>query len=183
MLGSRAIASMKDIYWDIRPRPDFGTIEVRIFDAPPTLGATLSLAALTRSLVIATERRLAERPQLCRGDARKQWMALENKWSAIRYGLQATYLRTPSGKRRSLAQEAAELVERLLPVARESGDDRFLRSLQPLDALEVGAETQRRIFRESGSWKLLMGEMTKRFADDLVERRQRAPSQVLQDRP
>lgn len=176
LLGSQAIGSLKDIYWDIRPRPEFGTIEFRIFDAPLTLGATLGLAALTRTLVIATERRLAERPQLCRGDARKQWMALENKWSAIRYGMQASYLRTPSGKRRSIAHDAAELVDRLLPIARESGDDRFLRSMKPLERLEVGAETQRRLYRESGSWQLVMGGMTKRFSDELGERPKRAPS-------
>ena len=175
LLGSRAIGSLKDIYWDIRPRPDFGTIEFRIFDAPPTIGATLGLAALTRSLVIATERRLAEKPKLCRGDARRQWMALENKWSAIRYGLQATYLRAASGKRRSLAHDAAELVDRLLPIARESGDDRYLRYLQPLAGLEVGAATQRRLFRESGSWQRMMGEMAKRFSDELAERPQRVP--------
>ena len=53
MLGSGALQSLKDIYWDIRPRPDYGTIEFRIFDVAPTLSAALSLAALTRSLVIA----------------------------------------------------------------------------------------------------------------------------------
>jgi carboxylate-amine ligase len=168
MRGSGAIASLKDLYWDIRPRPDYGTLEFRVFDAPPTLCAALSLAALTRTLVIATGRRLLERPHLCRGDIRRQWIALENKWSAIRYGLQGTYVRTPAGKRRSIGHDLAELIERLLPVARESGDDRFLRSLRPLDAIEVGAQTQRRVLRASGSWRTLMQDITRRFADELA---------------
>lgn len=168
MFGSGAIQSLKDIYWDIRPRPDYGTIEFRIFDAAPTLAASLSLAALTRSLVIATSRRLAEHPQLCRGDRRKQWMALENKWSAIRYGLQGTYLRTPSGKRRSLGHDTAELIERLLPVARESGDDRFLRQLLPIEKLEIGADLQRRTYRETGDWRTLMQGLRCRLADELA---------------
>src|SRR5947209_33902 len=37
MRDSKAIASFKDIYWDIRPRPDFGTLEFRICDMPATL--------------------------------------------------------------------------------------------------------------------------------------------------
>ena len=168
MLGSGALQSLKDIYWDIRPRPDYGTIEFRIFDAAPTLSMALSLAALTRSLVVETSRRLEQRPQLCRGDKRKQWMALENKWSAIRYGLQGTYLRTPSGKRRSIGHDTAELVDRLLPVARESGDDRFLKHLQPVEKLEVGADLQRRAYRESGSWQALMQSLRSRFADELA---------------
>ena len=168
MFGSGAIGSLKDIYWDIRPRPDYGTIELRVFDAPPTLAMTLALAALTRSLVIETSRRLAEHPQLCRGDRRKQWMALENKWSAIRYGLQATYLRTPSGKRRSLGHDTAELIERLLPVARESGDDRFLRQLLPIEKLEIGSDLQRRAYRETGDWRALMQSLRGRLADELA---------------
>jgi carboxylate-amine ligase len=168
MRGSGALESLKDIYWDIRPRPDYGTIEFRIFDVAPTLSAALSLAALTRSLVIETSRRLAARPQLCRGDKRKQWMALENKWSAIRYGLQGTYLRTPSGKRRSIAHDTAELVERLLPIARESGDDRFLKLLLPVEKLEVGSDLQRRAYRESGDWRTLMQSLRQRFADEIA---------------
>jgi carboxylate-amine ligase len=168
MLSSGALQSLKDIYWDIRPRPDYGTIEFRIFDVAPTLSAALSLAALTRSLVIATSRRLEERPQLCRGDKRKQWMALENKWSAIRYGLQGTYLRTPSGKRRSIGHDTSELIDRLLPIARESGDDRFLKLLAPVEKLEVGSDLQRRAYRESGDWRILMQSLQRRFADELA---------------
>jgi carboxylate-amine ligase len=176
MLGSKAIGSLKDVYWDIRPRPDYGTIELRIFDAPPSLADVLGLVALTRSLVIATGRLLAERPQLRRGDIRKQWMALENKWSAIRHGLEGTYIRTPSGKRRSLAHDAGELIERLLPVARESGDDRFLKMLQPLDGMESGPARQRRLYRESGSWTALIDDMTRRLSRELSQQEACRPS-------
>src|SRR5262245_17240941 len=54
MRDSKAIESFKDIYWDIRPRPDFGTLEFRICDMPPTLSLTFAIVALTRCLVIAT---------------------------------------------------------------------------------------------------------------------------------
>jgi carboxylate-amine ligase len=169
LVGTRAIGSLKDVYWDIRPRPDYGTIEFRIFDAPATLSRILSLAALTRALVIATERRLQLNPRLRRGDTRRQWIALENKWSAIRHGLQGTYVRAPSGKRRSLAHDVAELVERLTPVARESGDDRFLRALLPIDKLELGCDRQRRTFRETGSWRAVSDDVRRQLADDLAE--------------
>ena len=54
MRDSKAIASFKDIYWDIRPRPDFGTLEFRICDMPATLALTFAIVALTRCLVSAT---------------------------------------------------------------------------------------------------------------------------------
>ena len=50
MRDCQAGSSFKDIYWDIRPRPDFGTIEFRICDMPPSLALTFAIVALTRSL-------------------------------------------------------------------------------------------------------------------------------------
>src|SRR5260370_38444079 len=70
MKDCNALASFKDIYWDIRPRPDFGTIEFRICDMPPTLPITLGLVSLIRCLVISSLRLLHERPHLLRGGAR-----------------------------------------------------------------------------------------------------------------
>ena len=101
-----AIQSTRDIYWDIRPRPELGTIEFRVCDIPATIATTLSLVALIRSLVVATQRLLEERPHLRRGDMRRHWIAVENKWLATRYGLGAMYIRTPGGKRRPLKQDA-----------------------------------------------------------------------------
>jgi carboxylate-amine ligase len=42
--------SLKDIYWDVRPKPEFGTVEVRVFDTPLQLDKALHLASLTRNL-------------------------------------------------------------------------------------------------------------------------------------
>jgi carboxylate-amine ligase len=42
--------SLKDIYWDVRPKPEFGTVEVRVFDTPLSVSKALRLASLTREL-------------------------------------------------------------------------------------------------------------------------------------
>src|SRR5262249_32385635 len=167
MRDCEAIHSTKDVYWDVRPRPDFGTIEVRVCDMPPTLATTLGIVALIRTLVIDTQRLFTERPQLRRGDMRRHWIAGENKWLATRFGLHAMYVRTPAGKRRPLALDLADLIERLAPVARESGDYPFLARLLPIDKFESGADRQRRIYRETGDWKAVIGDLTQRAAEDL----------------
>jgi carboxylate-amine ligase len=163
----QTIASFKDIYWDIRPRPDFGTIEFRVCDMPSTLTETLRRVALIRCLTIAGLRLLNERPRVRRGDIRRHWIAVENKWLATRYGLQAMYVRTPSGKRRALAHDTAELIERLLPIAREVGDERYLLHLKPVDKLETGAERQRQRFRDKGNWKALVDDLVAQLLLDL----------------
>lgn len=50
-LFSTGIAqSLKDIYWDVRPKPEFGTVEVRVFDTPLSVRKAVALAAFTRSV-------------------------------------------------------------------------------------------------------------------------------------
>ena len=58
MRDCRAMQSTKDIYWDIRPCPQFGTIEIRICDMPDSLATTFGLVALIRSLVVSAQRLL-----------------------------------------------------------------------------------------------------------------------------
>jgi carboxylate-amine ligase len=104
---------------------------------------------------------------LCRGDIRRHWIAIENKWLATRYGLRAMHIRTPSGKRRLLSQDLADVLERIKPISEEFGDAAFLKLLQPTNKLETGAERQRKLFRESGNWKSLVEDMTTRWVAEL----------------
>jgi gamma-glutamyl:cysteine ligase YbdK (ATP-grasp superfamily) len=77
------------------------------------------------------------------------------------------YIRTPSGKRRALATDLAELIERLMPIAREVGDQKYLAALKPVDKLETGADRQRNSYREKGNWKALVDDMAARLLQDL----------------
>ena len=167
MHDCRAMRSTKDLYWDIRPCPQFGTIEIRICDMPASLKTAFAIVALIRSFVISAQRLLEEKPAVRHGDARRQWIAVENKWLATRYGFEALYIRTPAGKRSLLATDLSNQITRLMPIAREMGDDSFLAPLLPFEQFHSGADHQRRLYRESGSWPALVDDMTARFAEEL----------------
>ncbi len=167
MKDCKAMQSIKDIYWDIRPRPDFGTIEFRICDMPASLAVVWGLVTLTRCLVINALRLLQERPKIQRGNIRRRWIAGENKWLATRYGLDATYIRTPGGKRGPLAHDVGEIIKKLTPLAAESGDQGFLKVFQPIDRFESGAQRQRRIYREAGDWKPVVADMIQNLTTEL----------------
>jgi carboxylate-amine ligase len=167
MRACQAIENTKDLHWDIRPRPQQGTIEFRICDMPGTLTEVFALVALIRCLVIACQRVLEEKPGLRRGDRRGYWIATENKWLATRYGLQAKCIRTPGSRPKLLAHELATVVERMLPIARETGDHPFLAALPPIEQLETGSARQRRLYRESGDWKAVVNDMRRRWAEEL----------------
>ena len=162
-----AIGVLKDIYWDVRPRPDLGTIEFRVCDAPPTLPVLLGLVALTRCLVLDGLRLLDERQALGRGDVGEFWMAAENKALAARYGLRAEGVRRPGRPRCSLAEDTGLLVERLLPVARRAGEDGYLGALLPVDEYESGADRQRRLLRLPGGRAALIDDLKRGWVRDL----------------
>ena len=92
---------------------------------------------------------------------------MENKWLATRYGLGAVYIRSPSGKRRPLVKDVSDLFDRLMPIAGEFGDDKYLVGLQPVNKLETGADKQRHHYREIGNWKGLIDYMAKQLLQDL----------------
>src|SRR3972149_3103694 len=50
MRGFGVVESMKDFYWDIRPKPEFGTIEIRVCDTPLTVERAAQLAAYAQAL-------------------------------------------------------------------------------------------------------------------------------------
>ena len=78
------VTSIKDLYWDIRPKPEFGTVEIRVCDTPLTIDLATALAALAQCLA-----RYLLRTRLP-FDARKQlYVARYNKFQACRYGFDA----------------------------------------------------------------------------------------------
>ncbi len=161
------LEATKDIYWDIRPRPQLGTLEFRIFDAPLSLSCLLGLTALTRCLVLHSLQRLKENPHLTTGDPSAFWLALENKWLASRYGLDAECLREPGAALCSLAEDTAALLEHLGPVARAAGEDSFLDVFRPMEQFESGAAHLRRLHRETRSWQPVIEAMKNRWLHEL----------------
>jgi len=176
MHAAGMIAGTKDLYWDLRPKPGFGTIEFRIFDAPPTLTQILALTALARTLVAYALARLEADPEAGRGDQNRFWLANENRWLAARYGLAAACVRGPGEERRTLADDAAALLAELRPTAERIGEGTFLRALEPIDQLDTGAERQRRIYRQTGQWKGIVDDCTTRWRQDLEQHAAAAPA-------
>jgi gamma-glutamyl:cysteine ligase YbdK (ATP-grasp superfamily) len=71
--------------------------------------------------------------------------------------------------------DLSELIDRLMPVARELGEDKYLVGFQPLEKWETGSDQQRRHYREAGNWKGLVDFMTKQLLDDLESNKKAAP--------
>jgi carboxylate-amine ligase len=113
---ANTIESIREVWWDIRPHPGFGTVESRAFDAVPTLNEMVNLAAFTQCLVVAISDHYDNGAQL---PVMERWINGENKWRATRYGLDAEIIVDERGTLKSLRTEILETLEKMLPVARK----------------------------------------------------------------
>lgn len=148
LLKAGTIASIKEVWWDIRPHPDFGTIEIRMFDGIPTLREVGMAAALSQSLVELFDH------QLDRGyglPSPPPWVVKDNKWRATRYGLDARVITDAHGTTVPLRDDLYELVRDLRPTAARLGCAEDLDLVSEI--LDKGAsyERQRAVVADGGS--------------------------------
>ena len=90
------IADYTHIWWDIRPHPRLGTVEMRVCDAVSRVEHAVALAAYCQALV----KHYCERYD--RGEEIKSYhriLTSENKWLAARYGLEAPLMDLETGRR------------------------------------------------------------------------------------
>jgi gamma-glutamyl:cysteine ligase YbdK (ATP-grasp superfamily) len=70
---------------------------------------------------------------------------------------------------RGLAEDVARLLERMAPIAKETGDAEFLGSLQSQEKWETGSDQLRSLYRQTGDWQALIEEMKNRWGRELEE--------------
>lgn len=148
LMAAGAIRSIRDVWWDVRPHPNFGTVELRMCDGLPTLTEVAAVAALAQCLVEWMD------SLYDRGFALphpKAWIAKENKWRAARFGLEAQIITDDAGGQMRAADGIITLVEELRPVAVRLGCQGELESI--LTILEHGPSylRQRAVVAAGGS--------------------------------
>jgi carboxylate-amine ligase len=138
-IGSGSLHDVKQWWWELRPHPLTGTLEIRVLDAQPTVAASRSLTALC----VAVVRLLADQVAAGRGpEPADSWRIEENRWSALRDGMGGTMADVRTGE----AQPTRVVAERLLAHAAPYGEPALVGAHALLDrnaaaALrEVGVE-------------------------------------------
>jgi glutamate---cysteine ligase / carboxylate-amine ligase len=135
------------IWWDLRPHPRLGTIEIRICDAQTRLETVAALVALVQSLAATLVDRYDRAGVL---ELQPVTLIAENKWRAARYGLDATLVDLARDEERSARDALRELLELASPAARRLGCADELRLLEELLARGDGASEQRAAAEEGG---------------------------------
>ena len=131
------------IWWDVRPHPKLGTVELRAFDAQTRIESVGALVALAQSLA-ATVVDASPAPQ-------PRTLIAENRWRAARYGLEAELVDLASGRVRPARDAIRELLELAAPAAERLGCAAELEEVDRPCERGSGADEQRRLYDQEGS--------------------------------
>jgi carboxylate-amine ligase len=139
------IADYTHIWWDIRPHPKLGTVEVRICDGVTRVEHAVALAAYCQALVKLYCERFESGEEI---PSFHRILTSENKWLAARYGLEAPLMDLVTGRRNRVpvAQLVRRRLKELAPHVRELGSESELEGIQDILANGNGADRQLRVF-------------------------------------
>ena len=146
LISAGAIDSISEVWWDIRPHPDFGTVELRICDGIPTLDEIGAVAAIAQCLVEQFDRELDRGYKL---PEPKTWIVRENKWRAARFGLDADIVVDDKGTVRPVREAISDLVEELMPTAKRLDCVEQLDSVLRILARGASYQRQRDVAKEN----------------------------------
>jgi carboxylate-amine ligase len=140
MIAAKVIKDPTYLWHDVRPHPQFGTVEIRAMDSQTHVEHTVAIAALVQGLV----RELSEH-----FDAGKQLsnypfeMLDENKWLAARHGLEGEIVDLPTPDRVSTRELARRLLDRIREHCEDLGSSHELDGIE--DLLERGNGAARQV--------------------------------------
>ncbi|HEX2070251.1 MAG TPA: carboxylate-amine ligase [Thermoleophilaceae bacterium] len=161
MVQSKAIPDYTYLWYDVRPHPRFGTVEVRVMDSQTRLEHTLALTALVQAMTKELGEHFEAGEQLSRYPFE---MLDENKWFAARHGLDGELIDLPSRDRVSTKALARRLVDRLRGHAEDLGSGDELAAIEDLLEHGNGGSRQLVVYEANRDLREVVGEIVAKTA-------------------
>lgn len=164
LIKSRSITSIKDLWWDIRPNIDYGTIEVRIADCPPTIKEVEAIVALIHSLAEYIN------SEFDRGrtfPAPPEWILRENKWRASRHGVQCELIKDTSANSVNFLEIWDEISSVAAPFSARFGYEVFFDFLKSL--IDQGPSYVRQRMHHKNGFDAIIRHLVRECESDAPE--------------
>jgi carboxylate-amine ligase len=165
LITAGSIETVREVWWDVRPHPSFGTVELRMCDATATLQEACAMAALAQCIVQWCDEQIDAGYQL---PVTREWIRRENKWRAARFGVDAELVVDNFGHTQPLAHVVAELVERLQPIAAELKCESELEDVLGILARGPSYERQRALLRSGATLDDVVADLRRELLEGLV---------------
>jgi len=164
------LESLRDIHWEIRPRPHLGTVELRVMDAQSTIDEAMQLAALARSLASCLLDQQDKINDILLPHALPWWIERDNHYSSSRIGLDAGYVFNRYGDVRSLWSVWDDVAETVQPYAESLGETAYLQRLfTRVSENRLAYARQRACYEESGNTKSIVTALVAELDAELAQ--------------
>lgn len=145
------IKHFKDIHWDIRPHPDFGTIELRAMDSASDLHSVHGLVAFARCLMLRLIAASAEEVSDVLPANLPYWLEQQNRFRSGLRGLDAEYVIDEDGSHRAIRDVILDLLDFCEPIAAEINETAGLRIAREMLIKPPGYRRQRDAYGSGSS--------------------------------
>ena len=162
-ISSGTIEHFKDIHWDIRPHPDFGTIEIRVMDAASDLQNVHALAAFARALAVCMARTTDGEIRRILPAKLPVWVERENHFRAGRVGIDADYIYNEEGRHRPIRGLIDDLIALCDPIAEEIGESEGLGLAREILDGRTGYSAQLDVFSATDSMQTVTADLARRL--------------------
>ncbi len=160
MAHTGIVASMKDFYWDIRPKPEYGTIELRVCDTPLTVERAAAIAAYLQALCAHLLER--EAPDPVEDD---YLVYTHNRFQACRFGLEGVLVHPRTYERVTIRDDILATLDRVRPNAAALGSLGALDELRMIALAGNDAAELRRARAERGAIENVVATALQRFRE------------------
>ena len=154
--GAGIINSVKDLWWDVRPHPGFGTVEIRVCDIPINFKEIIALVALMQALVVT----------LIKLDSYQDThiqILQSNKWQAARYGLEGVFVDPKTFKKLSMRKAIENLFVLVEPAMVSLGLKKYFNILEEILNADTGSNKQRKLYANSNKFEYMLKTLKEQF--------------------
>ncbi|MCG3173659.1 MAG: putative glutamate--cysteine ligase 2 [Myxococcota bacterium] len=156
LINAEAIQSIREIWWDVRPHLNYGTLEIRVCDGLATLSEAITVAAFVQALVVHLGEMYDQGMQM---PTLMNWTLKENKWRAARYATEARIIRNERGEQVDVVEHLNNLLIELNPIARRLGSEKELLGIQRVLSRGASYSRQRRVFQKTGDLRAVVDSL------------------------
>ena len=164
LLETKCIQNPKKIWWDIRPHPYFPTLEFRVCDIPTRVDDTIAIAALFQAIV-AKLTKLIEKNLGFR--LYRRMLIQENKWRAVRYGLEGKLIDFGKQKEVPVRDLILELLEFVDDVLDDLGSRKEVEHIHTILERGTSADEQLQVYRETNDLKSVVDVLIARTMENV----------------
>ncbi len=164
LIDTGSIHTFREIWWDVRPHPDFGTLEWRICDCPSTMNELMALVAVMYTLVVKLSDDfdhglIHRRPH--------DSIIRENKWRATRYGVHGQMIDPVSYKSIRIRDAIAMLLDELQLHSARLRAGPCMSTVSDMARSGTSADRQREVYARTGDLQSVVFALRDEFAAQL----------------